>query len=983
MAGPEDSKSVPREGRSVAHLKATDPPAEPYASATIASLAQSSIDQPRDRSDFSPDMLFEIGLDGRFVFASQGVERIVGHSVETVTGRSFLEFMVPDDRERMLALFQKIIETGEEPDTQFGVIRSDGERLLIHSRIRIFSKGQPDQRIFVSCRDVTDESNTRAVDQKRLEYYRLLAESERPAAVFGEDGQILFMNRAFQAAAGPATHVQDLLNRIDPHSRAQLEAHRPAPQQGPSSGEFDFRFIDFEGEATWLSMEWSIRRTQDEKRVITTYFSPIAHRKRIEQALRLIVNLDPRATPIQTQEAVSALAEALKFDRLTFAEVPDTGSTTGKILAGVDLPRETADGSSIHPTSIAGETLDFEGLPDAVTASGETCVHPMGLQQLMPDLVDRIGHAYESYAGLPIRLEDGTTYAVISGYRRLGIDDLTLTRTLLDVFAERVSTAENHRRTNEELSMTQTRFNVISDHSPDLLLESDDRYKILYVSDACQTILGKPPEEFVGKNILDVIHPEDLQVAERAGEAFAEGRRDALFVSRARHANGEWRSLEARSIPYTTPDGERRSIILARDVTHRLQTEAALQANAVRIDDASRMEAVGRLAGGIAHDFNNLLTAIIGYSDLVLDAVGPDSVAYSDAHEVLRAAERAGNLTRQLLTFSRRPTPNSSSAVDLNAVIADMDRMIRRLIPENIEMVTLQSGELRPTHVGQGQLEQVLMNLVINACDAMPRGGQLTVETKPVAPAESLDLRSGRLEPGPYAVLTVRDSGSGMSDEVMERIFEPFFTTKGNTSGTGLGLATVQEIVTDSGGQIDVQSAPGTGTSFSTYFPAASLDSLAEAEQDVEDESLAAAPRGTETVLVVEDAESVRTMLARTLSRAGYKVLEAESTTAALRHCARHDGPIDLLLSDVVLPKASGVDVARRATAIRPDLKVHFMSGFPDETLEQHGLSRHQMPLLAKPFSPVAALHAIRDALDDKLKPTALERREPSSRFAD
>ena len=502
------------------------------------------------------------------------------------------------------------------------------------------------------------------------------------------------------------------------------------------------------------------------------------------------------------------------------------------------------------------------------------------------------------------------------------------------------------------------------------------------MSDASRSLLGFEPEHFVGKNILDLIHADDLGEARRAGEDFSSGRNDAFFVSRIQHADGTWRTLESRSVPYETSEGLRRSIILARDITDRLQTERTLKDTELRLDDASRMEAVGRLAGGIAHDFNNLLTAIIGYSDLVLDHVGPNSMAYGDAQEVLRAAERAGMLTRQLLTFSRRQ-PAQSMTVDLNAVLAETDRMVRRLIPENTEVKTFQSGELFPVVADQGQLEQVLVNLVINACDAMPRGGRLSIETRTFETDAVFETRSGALEPGTYTVLVVRDNGSGMDEETLSRAFEAFFTTKageqsvlgtGSRSGTGLGLATVRNIVQQSGGQIEIESKVGHGTAFSVYLPAASRPEEATAESDSEtpSEDWSEAPGGTETVLLVEDVASIRNLLERALTNRGYTVLVAESATDALRLCARHEGPIELLLTDVVLPRASGVEIARQALTLRPGIRVQFMSGFPDETLEQHGVSRATTTILDKPFTPAAALHTIREVLDRRDAPLAM-----------
>ncbi len=399
--------------------------------------------------------------------------------------------------------------------------------------------------------------------------------------------------------------------------------------------------------------------------------------------------------------------------------------------------------------------------------------------------------------------------------------------------------------------------------------------------------------------------------------------------------------------------------VTLRDIEARRSAEEALRQSEFRLNQAQKMEAVGRLAGGIAHDFNNLLTAIIGYSGLVLDELGDGHSAQRDAEEILRAAERAGGLTRQLLAFSRRQVLQPEP-VDLNAIVADIDRMMRRLIGENIELVTLQDGELRPIIADPGQIEQVIVNLVVNARDAMPHGGRLEIETANHKAQEDRRTESGVLLAGEYAVLRVTDTGIGMDEDTRSQVFEPFFTTKETHQGTGLGLASVYGIVSQSGGQIDLETQPGTGTAFTIYFPVARAETMDDAGDGEATQS-----GGHETILMVEDAAPVRRLVQRTLEKHGYKVLVAESATGALRHCSRHEGPIDLILADVVLPKTAGPEIARRASDLRPGVRVLFMSGFTDETLARHGLDPTRAPLIEKPFTPAALLARVRGILDE------------------
>jgi signal transduction histidine kinase/FixJ family two-component response regulator len=394
------------------------------------------------------------------------------------------------------------------------------------------------------------------------------------------------------------------------------------------------------------------------------------------------------------------------------------------------------------------------------------------------------------------------------------------------------------------------------------------------------------------------------------------------------------------------------------DISARRRTEEALRQSEARLIQARKMESVGRLAGGIAHDFNNLLTAIIGYSDLVLQELDPEHGSRRDVEEILRAAERAGGLTRQLLAFSRRQVLQPER-VDLNAVVADIDRMLRRLIGEDIELVTRLHGELEPIVADPGQIEQVIVNLVVNARDAMPRGGRIELETSNFECIDPVRVESGMLAPGRYVALRVADTGTGMDEETRAQIFEPFFTTKEASGGTGLGLASAYGIISQSRGQIDVASRLGEGSRFTIYLPVAR-----EATVEVTPTDPAPASRGRETILLVEDSGPVRRLVERMLTRKGYTVLAAESATAALRHCSRYDGPIDLLLTDVVLPRMAGPEIARQAREIRPDLRVLYMSGFTDETLTQHGLSSLEPDLLAKPFSSSTVLARVRQRLD-------------------
>ena len=391
-----------------------------------------------------------------------------------------------------------------------------------------------------------------------------------------------------------------------------------------------------------------------------------------------------------------------------------------------------------------------------------------------------------------------------------------------------------------------------------------------------------------------------------------------------------------------------------QDVTERRTLEAQLH-------QASKMEAVGRLAGGVAHDFNNLLTIINGYSQILQEKLPSDTEASGHLKEISLAGERAAALTRQLLAFSRRQVL-APQVLDLNAVVSNLDKMLRRLIGEDIKLHTHLDPTLGRVKADPGQIEQVLMNLVVNARDAMPTGGNLTLETSNVELDETYASTHPTVKPGPHVMLAVGDTGSGMTPETKARIFEPFFTTKEQSKGTGLGLATVYGIVKQSGGSIWVYSELGQGTVFKIYLPIVSNNLVAKGPANTETDSAA----GTETILVVEDEKGVRSLIRLALMSVGYKVLEVEDGESAVAMCANYDGPIHLLLTDVVMPQMSGPAVAEKVSAVRPGIKVIYMSGYTDDAVLHHGVLSEDMPFIQKPFSPLALRKKIREVLGGK-----------------
>jgi signal transduction histidine kinase/DNA-binding response OmpR family regulator len=449
---------------------------------------------------------------------------------------------------------------------------------------------------------------------------------------------------------------------------------------------------------------------------------------------------------------------------------------------------------------------------------------------------------------------------------------------------------------------------------------------------------------------LDMIHIEDRAAVRNAFERAVHDRIDLTNEFRTVPRDGRVRYLAGRArVFYDDRRMPIRVIGVAMDISERKSLED-------RLRQAQKMEAVGQLAGGIAHDFNNLLTAIHGYAEL-LRASAPDAAAISDLEEIVRAADRATSLTRQLLAFSRQQVLQPVF-LDLNNVVEDTAKMLRRLIGEDIELVTSFAPAGNAVHADPGQLEQILINLVVNARDAMPGGGQLTIQTG-VSTIDEHAAAGRGARPGTYATLVVKDSGIGMDEATKRRIFEPFFTTKERGRGTGLGLAMVYGIVNQSGGFISVSSEPGRGSTFEVYLPIADRN---EAEPPRAEQRHA--PGGAETILLVEDEDAVRALSRRLLQSAGYRVLDAASPEQADEVFRRHGRRVDLILTDVVMPGSSGPALYERLAAVQPDLRALYMSGYLDDTMSRYRELISRAGFLQKPFTRDGLLAKVREVLD-------------------
>jgi PAS domain S-box-containing protein len=511
----------------------------------------------------------------------------------------------------------------------------------------------------------------------------------------------------------------------------------------------------------------------------------------------------------------------------------------------------------------------------------------------------------------------------------------------------------NRKRAEEALRRSEHRLQTIIDAEPACVKLVSPDGTILEMNRAGMDILGaRSFQELAGGSVFDLVHPDDRARFLENHRAACRGTAGRL-VFRAITLQGEERWIDAHVVPFDTAAGASdvpaATLSVAYDITEHKRLEDELR-------QSQKMEAVGLLAGGIAHDFNNVLTAIGGFAELVLHTLDDSDERRQDLQEVVKATVRAAALTRQLLAFSRRQILQPT-ILDVNEMVASIQKLLRRTIPENIELQLELSPAQDAVHADAGQLEQLLLNLAINAADAMPQGGQLRITTAAVDVDESLTRRYPPMPRGRYVRLAVSDTGIGMTPETQRRVFEPFFTTKRPGAGTGLGLATVYGIVKQSDGFIWLQSELGRGTTFEVYLPAARGTIARPAQAPV-----IAISGGLQTILLAEDDGAVRRLARDVLSHHGYTVMDARDGDEALEIARQYEGPIHLLIADVVMPGLSGHDLAERLAAERPSVRVLYTSGYTDNVMMRAGFEDGH-PLLPKPFLPADLLRKVSEVM--------------------
>jgi len=618
---------------------------------------------------------------------------------------------------------------------------------------------------------------------------------------------------------------------------------------------------------------------------------------------------------------------------------------------------ESATGMFHFPFFV--DQFDQAPPPQRVGKSCTAHVYRTGQAMLIPqrtfDLlaeegkVELVGTPSPSWLGVPLRTPAATIGVLVVQHYE---DENAYTerdQEFLGSVGGQIALAIERKRSEEKVRESEARLRVLVEQLPAVLWTVDRNLRFTSALGAGFVRLKIKPNDLVGMSLLDYFETTDQTFLPIAAHRRAVAGEPMTF-----HVEWKSGSYACHVEPLRDSDGQvSGAICMSLDITDRKQLEEQLR-------QAQKMEAVGRLAGGIAHDFNNLLMVIQGYSDLLVERLPGGDPLRRNAEQIQMASQRASSLTRQLLAFSRKQML-APKILNVQSVVAEMEKILRRLIGEDIQLETSSAPDLGLVRADRSQVEQVILNLAVNARDAMPQGGRLTIETANVELDSSYSHPPAVLSPGRYVMLAVTDNGCGMDAETQAHVFEPFFTTKEKGKGTGLGLATVYGVVKQSGGYVWVYSEPGRGTSFKIYLPRIE-ETAVPAVRDGKSE-MQIPQRGSETILLVEDEKGVRELAREYLASSGYTVIEAEDGHTALELAAMHVGQIHLLLTDVVMPGISGRELAERVSQIRPGIKIIYMSGYTDQAVVHHGILRNDAVLLQKPFTLMTLAGKLREML--------------------
>jgi two-component system, cell cycle sensor histidine kinase and response regulator CckA len=779
----------------------------------------------------------------------------------------------------------------------------------------------------------------------------LLDSARELHAILSEDGTILFASAGFTRALG--YHPEELVGRsltvfLHPAEVANARAHFTELAASPGTTVVDrCRLRGKDGSWRWFECTARNRLREAGVEGIVASFLDVTSLHRMEAERQVI------------SDVIHALNQTANLDQL----LQHVHRALKKVLYAENCYvalHDPAEDCFYFPFFV--DQFDTTPAPKKVDRSCTAYVFRTGCAMLIPQAefdrlaakgeVELVGSPSPAWLGVPLKTPTATIGVL--GVQHYENENAYDTRDLefLDSVGGHIAIAIERRRVEDALRRSESIFRLLFSQNP-LPTWVIDRESLgfIEVNEATVTLYGYTAAEFKKLNTFDILVPEE---AERLREHFRHSPMLGRHVGLWKHRKKDGSVFEVEVSSHELLYGDRRvRLVVAQDVSQRHQLEEQLR-------QAQKMEAVGRLAGGVAHDFNNLLMVIKGHTELLLNALSPADNATRKIQQIDRAADRATSLTRQLLAFSRMQVLQPR-AMSLNTVVEEMGKLLPHLIGEDIALVINTAMDLGTVRADASQMEQVIMNLAVNARDAMPHGGRLLIETSNAELDHSYAAAHPVVQAGRYILLAVTDTGTGMDPETQARIFEPFFTTKEQGKGTGLGLSTVYGVIKQSGGFIWVYSEVGKGTSFKIYLP--------RVDQPAEDtgspRSSTAAPRGSETVLLAEDEQDVREVAREFLESGGYTVIEAQDGAEALRLAAEHKGKIDLLVTDLVMPGMTGQELARRLQKESSGLGVIYMSGYSENAAAEAAHWDASTRLLTKPFSRNTILRTVRDVLGD------------------
>jgi two-component system, cell cycle sensor histidine kinase and response regulator CckA len=878
--------------------------------------------------------IFRIGADGRFEAANPALAAMLGFDgPDEMLGRQGNDALcgsipTPADPTPDAGLGPQFQEQGFADGFECEIGGKDNRRVWVSETMRAVRDEQGRLLCYEgSLRDITERKRAEEALVHEGDLLHALMDNLPDAIYFKDvDGRFTRVNRT-QAEILGVSSPEEAVGKTDfdyftpEYARdAHADERRIVDTGLPLSGKLE-HVRRANGEYCWMTSTKAAIQDHGSIAGIVGVSRDITELREAEQALRRERDFTSRIM----QTVPSGIAVVDSTGKIVLAN-----AQAGRVLG---LPIEAVlqrslDAPDWHLADPAGQPLPDEALSAFLTRGA---VGPGSDARVAIGRPDG-QRVILSLHGTPLTDEGGTPDGAV-----FSIEDIT-----------------ERKQAEEALASEHRMLRTLIDALPDHIYVKDPDGRILLINEAQARAFGlNSPDEAIGKTDLE-LGPADLAAQYRTTE---------LAVIQL----GQSVAVEE---PYVTPTGEKRVVStikaplrdthgdivglvgLSRDITDQKQLEAQFL-------QAQKMETVGRLAGGLAHDFNNLLTAVLGYGSLVKRKLPARSMAHPDIDEVMRAAQRAAGLTRQLLAFSRKQVIEQT-VIDLNQLLLGMDRLLRHLIGEDVDLVTVQGQGLGAVKADPGQIEQVLVNLAVNARDAMPTGGRLTIETANLTlDANYLRTHAGPA-PGEYVMLAVSDTGAGMTDEVKAHLFEPFYTTKATGKGSGLGLATVYGIVEQHGGHIWVYSEPGQGTTFKIYLPRVQAAACAAQREEA---TLGSPPRGTETVLVVEDERMVRDFAARSLTELGYVVLAAADGGEALQVAREHTSKIDLLLTEMVMPKMSGTELAFRLKDSCPHLAILYTSGYTDSAVVHQGALGERVAFLQKPFTTATLACKVHEVL--------------------